>query len=226
MITIENFTIWVFIKFEAQIIEPIFNEPLGTRDLYLHYKYTYINSSVNAIYLFCFFSGEFLFVIAILVYAFSISIDRVIRREVAEDNPVKMKVDDTAVPMYTVTTTQTKLHSDDEEIAKCASSQSATAIRKSDVELSTAVQDAKNPEGKMKTPNAYTSRSGSPTCPQIGCTESVVEDKEEELLPLHPGKKKSVGALILEKTPLFVIVAIVVLLAIIIHALSRLYLNN
>ena len=162
-----------------------------------------------------------MYVIAILLYALSISIDRVIRREVAEDNSAKLKVGDTVVPMYTVPTTQTKLPSDDDAIAKAAPSQEAITIRKSDVELNA----AKNPEGKMKMPNAYSSRSGSPTCSQIGCTDSVVEDKEEELVPLHPGKRKSVGALMWEKTPFFVIVAIVVLLAIIIHAFSPLYLN-
>ena len=164
--------------------------------------------------------------IAILLYALSISIDRVIRRETAEDNSAKQKVDDTAVPMYTVPTTQTQLPPDYKDITKVESYQDANAIRKSDVGLSrlAAAQDSKGPQSTMKTPNVY--RSGSPTGSQINCPTGVIEDTEEELVPLHPGRKKSVGALLWEKTPFFVIVAIVVLLAIIIRAFSPLYLST
>ena len=166
-----------------------------------------------------------MYVIAILLYALSISIDRVIRREFAEDNTAKLKVDDSALPMYTAPSTQTKLPFDGGEAAKAASSHEAATVRKSNEELSAGVHDSKNPEDKKKPPNALPSRSVSPTCSQVGCAEGIVGEKEEELVPLHPGRRKSVGALLWEKTPFFVIVAVVVLLAIIIHAFSPLYLN-
>ena len=165
-----------------------------------------------------------MYVIAILLYALSISIDRVIRREIAEDNTAKQKVDDTAVPMYTVPTTQTQLPPDYKDIPKVASNQDANAVRKSGVGESTSVQDSKEPQGKSQTPNV--NRSESPTGSQIGCPAGVIGDSEEELVPLHPGRRKSAKALIWEKTPFFVIVAIVVLLAIVIRAFSPLYLST
>lgn len=165
-------------------------------------------------------SGELVYVVAILLYALSINIDRVIKHEIAEDNYTKQKaVNDTSVPMYTVPTVQTQRPPDYKDVAEDVS-QEASTFRKSEVTL-TGSQDR-----QMMTKSENAHRRGSTTGSQIGCPTSEVEETVDEHSPLHRGRGKTVGALLWEKMPFFVIVAVVVLLAIIIRAFAPLYLSS
>lgn len=155
-------------------------------------------------------AGEFLYVMAILFYALSISINRVIRSEISEDNTAKRKADDSAVPMYTATASTSTAPPDYKEKSGSTSSQQAAA-------------DAA-PEQQKMAPKPKVYRSESPTSSEFGCPAGGYDENTDgEQVPLHPGRRKSLGALLWEKMPVFVITAIVVLVAIILRLLSPLY---